>query len=295
MNQRIDWPWFVLSQVGFGIVAGLVVARQQRVPTWQHLPLAVRAGIEAPGLMRERDGGERHDPLDRRRVVRSWSSSQRWPSAAIVRRDARTPSADDVRPDKMLDFAGLYRAELRRLSWARGPRRCCAWHSRIRSTSPSPTMPCFAERRRMAYQERRCPHSRAAPEACSPTTRSTRSSKVSVPAGRILAPCRASTCRRMRRARPVMRGGAGRCSRRTARRVTASDGQGARASSIVDGSYLALVSDQGLRTTVIAGRPELGAPDWRGNVPGRTMTSQDISDVVAWLSAQRPPFPGQPH
>jgi mono/diheme cytochrome c family protein len=69
-------------------------------------------------------------------------------------------------------------------------------------------------------------------------------------------------------------------------------GQGARASSIVDGSYLALVSDQGLRTTVIAGRPELGAPDWRGNLPGRAMTFQDISDVVAWLSAQRRTFPG---
>jgi len=66
-------------------------------------------------------------------------------------------------------------------------------------------------------------------------------------------------------------------------------GGGARAgSSIVDGSYLALVSDQGLRTTVIAGRPDLGAPDWRGNLRGRAMTSQDISDVVAWLSAQRP-------
>ena len=58
MNQRIDWSWFVLSQVGFGIVAGLVVVRQERVQTWQHLPLAVRAGIEAPGLMRERDEGE---------------------------------------------------------------------------------------------------------------------------------------------------------------------------------------------------------------------------------------------
>jgi hypothetical protein len=56
----------------------------------------------------------------------------------------------------------------------------------------------------------------------------------------------------------------------------------------VDGSYLALVSDQGLRTTVIAGRPDLGAPDWRGNVRGSAMTSQDVSDVVAWLSAQRP-------
>jgi hypothetical protein len=57
MNQRIDWIWFVLSQMGFGIVAGVVVSRQERVQTWQGLPLAVRAGIEAPGLMRERDGG----------------------------------------------------------------------------------------------------------------------------------------------------------------------------------------------------------------------------------------------
>jgi hypothetical protein len=59
MNQRIDWFWFVLSQVGFGIVAGLVVSQQERVQTWQRLPLAVRAGIEAPGLVRERDGGGR--------------------------------------------------------------------------------------------------------------------------------------------------------------------------------------------------------------------------------------------
>jgi cytochrome c oxidase cbb3-type subunit 3 len=63
---------------------------------------------------------------------------------------------------------------------------------------------------------------------------------------------------------------------------------GRQASSVVDGSFLALVSDQGLRTTVIVGRPDLGAPDWRGNVPGRAMAFQDISDVVAWLSAQRP-------
>jgi hypothetical protein len=58
MNHRIDWGWFVLSQVGFGIVAGAVVARQERVATWQHLPLALRAGIEAPGLMHEPDRGE---------------------------------------------------------------------------------------------------------------------------------------------------------------------------------------------------------------------------------------------
>jgi mono/diheme cytochrome c family protein len=65
-------------------------------------------------------------------------------------------------------------------------------------------------------------------------------------------------------------------------------GRGGRASSIVDGTYLALVSDQDLRTAVIAGRPELGAPDWRGDVPGRPMSPEDVSDVVAWLVAQRP-------
>jgi hypothetical protein len=55
MNQRINWLWFVLSQVGFGVVAGLVVSRQQRIRTYQGLPFAVRAGIEAPGVMQERE------------------------------------------------------------------------------------------------------------------------------------------------------------------------------------------------------------------------------------------------
>jgi hypothetical protein len=58
MNQRIDWLWFVISQIGFGMVAGLVVARQERITTPQ--PLAVRMGVEAPGLMDEhRPGSER--------------------------------------------------------------------------------------------------------------------------------------------------------------------------------------------------------------------------------------------
>ena len=59
LNQRIDWFWFVLSQVGFGIVAGIVVSRQERVRTWQHLPLAVRAGMEAPGAMDDRNSEDR--------------------------------------------------------------------------------------------------------------------------------------------------------------------------------------------------------------------------------------------
>ena len=73
------------------------------------------------------------------------------------------------------------------------------------------------------------------------------------------------------------------------------NGSGGRAGSIVDGSYLALVSDQDLRTNVILGRPDEGAPDWRSNVPGRPLSEQEISDVVAWLAAQRTAIPGQPY
>jgi cytochrome c oxidase cbb3-type subunit III len=75
-----------------------------------------------------------------------------------------------------------------------------------------------------------------------------------------------------------------------------SDGKGtAKASSIVDGSYLGLVSDQELRTVVICGRRDQNAPDWRNDVPGRAMTDGEISDVVAWLVSKRPQFPGQPY
>jgi cytochrome c oxidase cbb3-type subunit 3 len=70
---------------------------------------------------------------------------------------------------------------------------------------------------------------------------------------------------------------------------------GQKAGSIVNGSFLALLDDQELRTMVIVGRPELGAPDWRGDIPGKPMSAQDVSDVVAWLSSQRPKFPGQPY
>jgi mono/diheme cytochrome c family protein len=66
-------------------------------------------------------------------------------------------------------------------------------------------------------------------------------------------------------------------------------------SSIVDDSFLALVSDQDLRTTIIAGRPDLGQPDWRNDVPGRAMTPQEVSDVVAWLAAKRTPGTGPPY
>lgn len=68
-----------------------------------------------------------------------------------------------------------------------------------------------------------------------------------------------------------------------------------KASDIADTSFLALVSDQYLRTLVIVGRPELSAPDWRSDVPGHPLSDQEITDVVAWLTAQRVKNPGQPY
>jgi mono/diheme cytochrome c family protein len=66
-----------------------------------------------------------------------------------------------------------------------------------------------------------------------------------------------------------------------------ANGDGGSAGSIVDPNFLNLVSEQGLRTTVVVGRADMGKPDWRGNVPGHPMSAQEIDDVVAWLEAHR--------
>jgi cytochrome c oxidase cbb3-type subunit III len=70
---------------------------------------------------------------------------------------------------------------------------------------------------------------------------------------------------------------------------------GPKGSAITNDSFLALISDQGLRTIVIAGRPELEAPDWRENVKGKPMSEQEVTDVVTWLASRRVENPGQPY
>jgi hypothetical protein len=59
LGSHIDWAWFMASQFAFGIVAGLVVVRQSRVRTRENMPFALRAGIEAPGIMPPRENGEK--------------------------------------------------------------------------------------------------------------------------------------------------------------------------------------------------------------------------------------------
>lgn len=69
--------------------------------------------------------------------------------------------------------------------------------------------------------------------------------------------------------------------------------------SIVDPAYLALISDQNLRSIIVAGRPDEAMPDWRNDVaqpiPTRPMTDQQITDIVAWLASKRVANPGQPY
>jgi mono/diheme cytochrome c family protein len=64
---------------------------------------------------------------------------------------------------------------------------------------------------------------------------------------------------------------------------------------ITDSSYLSLVSDQTLRSIVIAGRPDLGHPDWSQVRHGQPLTDRDVSDVIAYLHSLRSDTPGQPY
>src|SRR6266481_268918 len=59
LASRIDWIWFMASQIAFGIVAGLVVIRHSRMQTRENLSFALRAGIEAPGIIPPQESGEK--------------------------------------------------------------------------------------------------------------------------------------------------------------------------------------------------------------------------------------------
>jgi hypothetical protein len=56
LNQRIHWVWFVITQMGFGIVAGIVVSRSEKIRTTQRMPFALM--METPGVTGRRKEGE---------------------------------------------------------------------------------------------------------------------------------------------------------------------------------------------------------------------------------------------
>jgi len=79
-----------------------------------------------------------------------------------------------------------------------------------------------------------------------------------------------------------------------ATRSASASRTGSAVGSIVDPTYLSLISSQGLRDIIVSGLPEEGMPDWRGDVTGKPMTGKDVTDIVVWLVSNRVEFPGQP-
>ena len=226
------------------------------------------------------------------------SSSRRWLLAVLLAsspvalscRGKPAPGPEVPRPDSVLDPVVLYSAELCRM-----PR--CRWHSTdrrwrlsdpvylaivdddtLRSTiskgRPGTAMSAFAQKEGGMLTD----------EQIDAIVRGIRERW-----GKPDATGRRDDSSVCRQGAGQSAAGTKRCTRRSARPVMASDGKGGpKAGSVTNPAYLSLISDQGLRTIVITGRPDFGAPDWRGNVPGRPMTDQEISDVVAWLASQRP-------
>jgi len=82
------------------------------------------------------------------------------------------------------------------------------------------------------------------------------------------------------------------------------NGVGAMAGSPIDSSFLALASDQMIRATIVCGRPDVGMPDWQGNLNGTLVPQREglaplsttqIEDLMAWITSHRVEFPGQPY
>jgi mono/diheme cytochrome c family protein len=114
-----------------------------------------------------------------------------------------------------------------------------------------------------------------------------------IPAGQSLPPYAAALPGNADRGQQAFTSGCARCHGAAGEGGSANANSG-KTGSIVDPSYLALISDQELRSTIIAGRPDEAMPDWRTDGP-QPLTDQQITDIVAWLASKRIADPGQPY
>ena len=295
LDQQINWIWFAASQVAFGVVAGLVVVRQNKVWTTENLPLAMRAGIEAPGIMHERDG---EDTRAMKGVLRTWwhhVGRRCWCCAGCTPARQARPGPEVPRPDSVLDPVVLYRENCAGCHGAEGKHGAAmsladpvylaivdddTLRATISKGRPGTAMSAFAQKEGGMLTDQQI-------DAIIHGIRQ-RWSKPNVLTGVAAPPYAAKTP-----GNPTA--WAVRLRQPFAPHVMATgDKGGPKAGSVTNGAYLSLISDQGLRTIVITGRPDFDAPDWRSNVPGHPMTDQEISDVVAWLASQRPASAGLP-
>jgi cytochrome c oxidase cbb3-type subunit 3 len=254
------------SQIAFGVVAGLVVARHERISTMQYLPFVIRAGIEAPGI-----GDEKNE--------------EGKPTAADI----------ELRPEEVRDFASLYQ------------QNCAGCHGQ--DGKGNPTIPLANPVYWSIVSDD------TVRRVTSTGVRGSLMPAFAKSAGGTLADQQIEILVRGMRTNwatprdvlgasppPYVSEQSGDPKRGAdtyavfCAQCHGPEGKGTKnGSSIVDDSFLALVTDQDLRTTVIAGRPDLGHPDWRNYVSDRPMAPQEVTDVVAWLAARRKANPGQPY
>ena len=276
LASRIDWPWFVASQVAFGVVAGMVVVRHVPKLTLENVPFAVRAGIEAPGTMLA--------------ILAAVLLSGCGNPPGKPRADAIT-----VAPGDVLEFAALYAANCAACHGGSGRGGAAialgdpvylaivdqnAMRATIADGARGTSMPAFAQRAGGMLTEKQI-------DALVTGIRSHWSRSAAL-AGAHPPSYAAAFAGDTHRGETVYQ--------TFCRSCHGEDGQGGpKGSAITNDSFLALASDQALRTMVIVGRPELGAPDWRGNIAGRPMSDQEVTDVVSWLASHRVAVPGQPY
>lgn len=277
LASRIDWFWFVASQVAFGVVAGAIVVRQSPRPTLENVSFALRAGIKAPGTIAS--------VLLAATLLAGCGVPPGQPRASSV-----TPAPNDV-----MEFDALYGencAGCHGIDGRGGAALALAnpvylaiadeqsIHAVVADGVRGTSMPAFAARAGGMLTEQQI-------DALVAGIRS-RWSDPAVLAGANPPSYAATSAGDIRRGEVAYRTFCQSCH--------GADGQGGpNGSAITNDSFLALTSNQGLRTMVIVGRPELRAPDWRGNVAGRSMSDQEITDVVSWLVSRRVAAPGQPY
>ncbi|MFN8641254.1 MAG: cytochrome c [Candidatus Binatia bacterium] len=283
LNNRIDWPWFVASQIAFGLAVGVWVTRTERIRTMQSLPFAARAGIEAPGLS-GREGGRVRAPLVGVVALAGLLA------ACDALPGKPTLAEKPLRPEQVVDFDTLYGQNCAGCHGADGlmggarPMNdpiylALAGRDRLVAVTaagvPGTAMPGFAQAAGGMLTD-----AQVAIIVDGMLTRwgAPGAGKLTLPPYAAPAPGNAAAG-----ARAFARHCAG---------CHGADGTGGeRGQSVVDGAYLALVSDQALRSAVICGRIDLGMPDWRGGRDGTRLSDEEVTDVVAWLASQRPAIP----
>ena len=293
LNARVDWTWFVVSQIVYGLAAGYVVWRAEPIPTMQTWPLTARGiGCQArpPGA------------LAVRRRVRVLAAAVAGLTGLVLAACDALPGRPDaakreVVPTEVTAFDALYGRNCAGCHGAEGRLGAARplndpvylalvpadrLRAIIRGGVPSTSMPAFGTAAGGELTD-------AQVEALAQGLLA-RWGRPDVVKGVTLPPYGmppdASGTAGRERGATVYAHACARCH--------GSDGRGGpKGGPIVDPTHLRLVSDQSLRSTVIAGRPTWATGPARR--PARhPLTPEEITDVVSWLAAHRQPVPGRP-